>query len=58
MILKTVNVTNPRNILVHIPAYVVSKWKNRLHYGLEVSYDERQDRVIIKPAIPRRGQAS
>lgn len=54
MHVKTVNVTNPRNVLVQIPSFVVANWGIALGSNLEVHYNEEKQSIIIKPAIQRR----
>lgn len=48
---KDVKVTNPRNVLVQIPAYIISKWNTEDLDYLRVSYNEYTNEVCIKPAI-------
>ncbi len=48
---KTVRVTNPRNVLVQVPAYIMAKWYpvNQL----EVLYNEHTKEVTIRPYVQR-----
>ena len=56
---KTVNVTNPRNVLVQIPSYVAGvEWNLRQGDRLEVYYDEETKQVTIKPDVSRRSRPS
>lgn len=56
---KTVNVTNPRNVLVQIPSYVAGvEWSLRQGDRLEVYYDEETKQVTIKPDVSRRSRPS
>lgn len=54
MQLKTVKVTNINNVLVQVPAYVVTKWKLTDSDILEVHYDEKNKSITIIPAIRNR----
>ena len=54
MLIKTVNVTNPRNVVVQIPGCVIASWGTQLGSRLEVHYNEQQNSVTIKPAVQRR----
>lgn len=51
MHVKTVNVTNPRNVLVQVPSFVIARWDVALDSHLEVHYDEEKQQLIIKPAV-------
>lgn len=53
MRVKTVRVTNPRNVLVQIPSYIVGEWALQLNDTLEVHYDGTN--VTIKPSLSGRG---
>lgn len=55
MHVKTVRVTNPRNVLVQVPSFVIADWGVALGSHLEVHYDETKQQVTIKPAVQRRG---
>ena len=52
MRLKVVNVTNPRNVLVQIPSFVVSEWGLTDKDKLEVSYEE--GKITIRPVVCKR----
>lgn len=54
MHVKTVNVTNPRNVLVQIPSFVIANWGIALGSNLEVHYNEEKQSITIKPAVQRR----
>ena len=47
MLIKTVNVTNPRNVVVQIPGCVIANWGTQLGSLLEVHYNEQQNSVTI-----------
>lgn len=49
--LKTVKVTNHKNVLVQIPAWVVKTWKMRVGDTMEVCYDADKDEIRIKRAV-------
>ena len=46
MHVKTVNVTNPRNVLVQVPSFVIANWGVALGSHLEVHYDEEKIKAI------------
>lgn len=54
MRVKTVNVTNPRNVLVQVPSFVIADWGVTLGSHLEVHYDEQKQTITIRPAVQRR----
>lgn len=56
MHIKTVKVTNPKNVLVQIPGFVVAQWGIQLGDTLEVSYAEGQ--VTIRQAIHGGGNTT
>lgn len=58
MLLKQVNVTNPRNVLVQIPSYVVRLWRLTNASILEVRYNETKNEITIRPAVHGRGGAA
>lgn len=58
MHVKTVNVTNPRNVLVQVPSFVIANWGVALGSHLEVHYDEKQQQVTIRPAVQRRSDVA
>ena len=47
--IKTVKVTNPKNVLVQLPRYIVDKWGLKQGDGLEVLTDEKEETITIKP---------
>lgn len=57
MLVKTVRITNPRNVLVQIPSFIIGNWNLTLSDKLEVHYDEEAQEVTIKQAVRRRGGA-
>lgn len=58
MHVKTVKVTNPRNVLVQIPSFVIATWGAAQCSSLEVHYDEKQGQITIKPTVQRRRNAA
>lgn len=49
---KTVNVTNPRNVLVQIPSFIAgATWHLKHGDKLEVLYNEATQEVTIRPAV-------
>ena len=54
MHVKTVNVTNPRNVLVQIPSFVIANWGIKLGSNLEVFYNEDKQSVTIRPTVQQR----
>lgn len=48
---KTVNVTNTKNVLVQIPGWVVKSWGLDVGNTLEVCYDADKREIRIKPPI-------
>lgn len=57
MQVKTVNVTNPRNVLVQVPSFVIADWGVTLGSHLEVHYDEQKQTITIRPAVQRRSNS-
>lgn len=51
MLTKTVRVTNPRNVLVQIPSFIISNWNLTLADKLEVHYNEETKEVTIRKAV-------
>ena len=58
MLLKTVRVTNPSNVLVQIPGYVVATWGLSTDDRLEVDFNEDTESITIRPCVYRRGRTS
>lgn len=58
MHVKTVNVTNPRNVLVQVPSFVIANWGVTLGSRLEVHYDEEKQQLTIIPSLQRRSDAA
>lgn len=58
MHVKTVNVTNPRNVLVQVPSFVIANWEVALGSHLEVHYDEEKQQLTIVPSLQRRGNST
>ena len=44
---KTVNVTNTKNVLVQIPAWIAKLWGLNVGDKLEVVYDASENKVCI-----------
>lgn len=59
---KSANVTNTKNVLVQIPAWVVKRWGLNVGDALEVCYDADEEEVRIRralvPDVQRRGEAT
>lgn len=56
---KTVNVTNPRNVLVQIPSMIAGvEWKLKQGDRLEVLYDDHTQEITIRPYVPGRRRAT
>lgn len=51
MVVKTVNITNLRNVLVQIPSFIVANWGVKEMDKLEVHYNESTKEVTIKPRV-------
>lgn len=49
--LKTVNVTNTKNVLVQIPGWVVKRWGLDVGNTLEVCYDADKEEIHIRRPI-------
>lgn len=49
MHIKTVNVTNAKNVLVQIPGFVVQKWGLQEGDGVDVCISENEKSIIITP---------
>jgi antitoxin component of MazEF toxin-antitoxin module len=47
--IKTVKVTNPKNVLVQLPRYIVDKWGLKQGDSMEVLTDENEETITIKP---------
>lgn len=47
--LKTVNVTNNKNILVQVPAFIARQWGLGIGDKLEVHYDSEEQYIKVKP---------
>lgn len=49
--IKTVNVTNIKNVLVQVPCWVVKHWGLQVGNTLEVCYDAEKEEIRIKRTI-------
>jgi hypothetical protein len=49
MHIKTVKITNPNNVLVQVPGFVIENWNLKFDDGLEVHISEDEKSIIIKP---------
>lgn len=58
MQVKTVNVTNPRNVLVQVPSFVIADWGVTLGSRLEVHYDEEKQQLTITPSLQQRSNVA
>ena len=47
MLVKTIKITNRRNVLVQIPGFIIAAWPGADELG--VYYDEDNQTVTIKP---------
>ena len=60
--IKTVNVTNTKNVLVQVPGWVVKLWGLEVGNTLEVCYDANEEEIRIKRPIDAnvqgRGEAT
>lgn len=59
--LKTVNVTNNKNVLVQVPAFIARQWGLDIGDKLEVHYDSEEQYIKVKPLredVQRRGDAA
>lgn len=54
MQIKTISVTNPKNVLVQIPGCVVAKWCLNTGSKIEVNYDDIKGCLELRPTIQRR----
>lgn len=53
---KTVNVTNPKNVLVQIPSFIAGiEWGLRQGDRLEVLYSDETKEITIRPTVFGRG---
>lgn len=48
---KTVNVTNTKNVLVQIPGWVAKRWGLEVGNVLEVCYDADNEEICIRRPI-------
>lgn len=58
MLLKTIRVTNARNVLLQIPSVIIAAWRVKTGSQLEVHYDEATQLITIRQAIPGREYAT
>jgi bifunctional DNA-binding transcriptional regulator/antitoxin component of YhaV-PrlF toxin-antitoxin module len=49
MYIKTVKVTNPKNVIVQIPKFVVENWGLNEKDGVEVHINSEEKYLILKP---------
>ena len=53
---KTVNVTNPKNVLVQIPSFIAGvEWCLKQGDRLEVLYSDETQEITIRPHVFGRG---
>lgn len=59
---KTVNVTNTKNVLVQVPGWVVKRWGLDVGNTLEVCYDADNEEIYIRrplnPDVQGRGETT
>ena len=55
MLLKTVKVTNIRNVVVQIPATVVGAWAMQEGASIEFHYDAERKSLELRPTVQHRG---
>ena len=48
--LKTVQVTNARNVLIQVPAVIVAQWGLKNKDRLVVEYNEEDNYIKVRPA--------
>ena len=56
MLIKTIKVTNPKNVVLQIPGYVSSTWGLLTGSQLDMHFENGQ--VIIKPSVYGRNTVS
>jgi hypothetical protein len=49
MHVKTVKITNPKNVLVQLPGFIVNNWSLGKGDGIEVHESEDEQTIIIRP---------
>lgn len=49
MHIKTVKVTNAKNVLVQLPGFVVTKWQLNENDGVAVYISEDEESIILRP---------
>jgi hypothetical protein len=54
MLLKTIRVNNPKNVLVQIPGCISATWGLTAASTLEMHYDEESSTITIRPYVQRR----
>jgi hypothetical protein len=47
--IKTVKVTNPKNVVVQLPGHLIERWGVQQGDGMEVYTNETEEGVYIKP---------
>lgn len=58
MLVKTINVTNPRNVLCQIPSFIVADWSLTDSSKLEMDYDKDNKTICIRPHVQGRGDTA
>lgn len=51
MIVKTVSITNPKNVLVQVPRFIITLWGVLENDKLEVLFNEETLELTIRPAL-------
>lgn len=55
MLIKKVRVTNPKNVLVQVPGFIVNKWNLSENDRLEVHVSEDGKELIVRPKEVQKG---
>lgn len=58
MLIKTINIKNPKNVIVQIPGFVSATWNLTVGSELEMHYNHETNKITIKPMVLRRGNAT
>lgn len=56
MLIKTIKVTNPKNVIVQIPGFASATWGLTKDSQLEVHFDNEQ--IVIRPCVHGRNETS
>ena len=58
MLVKTISVKNPKNVVLQVPGFVSSLWDLKVGSKLSMEYDNEKDVVTIRPYVQGRGSTS